>query len=1096
MTRASKVLPPSIPPWSIPRPALEVQLDEALTHRLTTVTAGAGFGKSTLLATWAARRPFAWYTIDENDRELDALAAGLVQALGARVTGLPEDAAQGLAVPRGGRQDPVGQARALAGHLSEELEPLLGHEFVLVLDDMHELARGSPPARLIESLCRNAPNRLHLVLSSRESPPFAIERLRGQGQVLALDASLLRFSIEEVNALLAVNLPHAPPDLAASLHQLTGGWPAALRLAIESLRTVAPDGISGVLAALQRPGGPLFDYLAKETLGGADPAVRDLLRGVAPFDRFTVELCEVLRIEGAAHTLSDLIARGLFVDVLGGSDGWFALHRLIRDFVRQAWPLTKSERRRLHLRAAKWFQARDCLAEALACVATSYDTRAMARLLAEKGEDLIARGALRGVIRVAEMLPAELRDAETEQVIGEAYGLSGDYATALQCYERAAGHAAELPPGLAWRIGVIHAARGDLERAFQTLQRGTVDGSQPRDEAVLLAQLADRHLMAGEKEPWRELSTRALDAANRSHDARALAVVHSSFMLEAGLSDFRAATNHYRSALEAAERAGDVPLMSGIRMNRAAHLNEQGAYHEAFGELDSALRLCELAGYTVRIAAVLTNRGETQFHLGRLEEALTDFSAAKALFRRIGSPYAQWPLAHEGIALRDRGDLALAGASTDEALALAEQTHDAQALILACGNLAALRAAEDPAKAERLADRAIEVARSWPVLQVWARVQAGWVALARGDGDRAADLATEAARLARERENRPDIALSLELAALTSGEPPRQRGRLEDAIAIWCDLGNSLAAARAELALSRLSEDPAGRARGVTAERRLRALGVRLDGAGGAAGLLACLPRESPAPVWIRTLGGFRVLHHGKPVKLSAWRSKKARDLLKILIARRGRPTPRDVLMDALWPDEPADQLGKRLSVLLATTRTVLDPDRRFPSDHFLAADDAAIRLALENIPVDVEHFLAEAEAGLSFLREGRAEEARPVLALAEESYTGEFLEEDLYEDWAAPLREETRARYVAVVRALAKASFEAGELDQAIRYRLRTLQRDPYDEEAHLGLIAILRQAGRPGEALRAYRTYVSKMDELEVEPAPFPDLRKPAPA
>jgi ATP/maltotriose-dependent transcriptional regulator MalT len=1089
MTRSSKIRPPAVPIWSIPRPALEARLAEAPSRRLTTVTAPAGFGKSMLLARWAAGVDCAWYTIDEDDRELDALAAGLVQALGARVAALAEDAARGVAIPRGGRQEQVGQARALASHLSEELEQRLAHDLVLILDDVQELARGSPAARFIETLCRNASARLHLILSSREHPPFAIERLRGQGQVLALDASLLRFSREETAALVAANLPHAPPDLATALHQLTGGWPAAVRLALESLRTVASDRISGALEALQRPGGPLFDYLAEEVLAGADPPVRDLLRRVAHFDRFSVGLCEALGIQGASRTLADLVARGLFVETLGGSDGWLALHRLIRDFVRQAWPQTEAERRRLHLRAAEWFQAQGLLTEALGCVAVSSDTQAMARLLAERGDELIARGALRGILRVAERLPDQLRDARTEQVIGEAHAVTGDYATALRCYGRAAGGAARLSAGLAWRTGVIQAAQGDVAGAFQTFQRAELDGSQPCDEAILLSRLADSHLMSGEMEPWQAFSARALDAADRSGDPRALAIVHSSLMLESGLNDFRAATHHYRSALEAAKRAGDIPLMSGIRMNRAAHLNEQGAYHEAFDELDSALRLSELAGYTVRIAAVLTNRAETLFHLGRLEEALTDFSAAKALFRRIGSPYAQWPLAHEARALRDRGHLAQAAASAEEALALAEQTHDAQALILACGNLAVLGVAEDPHGASGLGDRAIEVARSWPVLEVWALVQAGWVALASGDRDRGAGLATEAARLARERENRPDIACALELVALASTDRRRQRAELEDALAIWRDLGDSIAAARAELAIARLSEDPAGRARGVIAERHLRALGVRLDRAAGAAGLLACLPRESAPPVSIATLGGFRVLRHGKPVPLSAWRSKKARDLLKILIARRGRPTPRDVLMDALWPGEPAHELGNRLSALLATVRTVLDPERRFPSGHFLAADDAAIRLALENVPVDVERFLAESETGLAFMREGRAE-ACELLELAEESYAGDFLEEDLYEDWAAPVREETRARYVAVAHALAKAAAEAGELDQAIRYRLRTLQRDPYDEEAHLALVATLRRAGRPGEALRAYRAYVSKMDELEVEPAPFPEL------
>ena len=46
---------------------------------------------------------------------------------------------------------------------------------------------------------------------------------------------------------------------------------------------------------------------------------------------------------------------------------------------------------------------------------------------------------------------------------------------------------------------------------------------------------------------------------------------------------------------------------------------------------------------------------------------------------------------------------------------------------------------------------------------------------------------------------------------------------------------------------------------------------------------------SDPAIV-VRTLGGFVVIRDGEPLPASAWQSKKARTLLKILIARRGRP--------------------------------------------------------------------------------------------------------------------------------------------------------------------------------------------------------------
>lgn len=192
--------------------------------------------------------------------------------------------------------------------------------------------------------------------------------------------------------------------------------------------------------------------------------------------------------------------------------------------------------------------------------------------------------------------------------------------------------------------------------------------------------------------------------------------------------------------------------------------------------------------------------------------------------------------------------------------------------------------------------------------------------------------------------------------------------------------------------------------------------------------------------------------------------------------------------MEAMWPEEDPAPVAKRLSVALAIVRAVLDPGRRFPSEHFIAGDDSALWIDLRHLPVDVEAFLAEAETGLAFQRSGRSAEALEVLAAAEASYTGDFLEEDLYESWAAPLREEARARYVAVARALSEAGSASGDPDAAVRYRLRILERDPYDEEAHLKLVSALIAAGRHGEARRSYQNYVSRMEELDVEPAPFP--------
>lgn len=236
--------------------------------------------------------------------------------------------------------------------------------------------------------------------------------------------------------------------------------------------------------------------------------------------------------------------------------------------------------------------------------------------------------------------------------------------------------------------------------------------------------------------------------------------------------------------------------------------------------------------------------------------------------------------------------------------------------------------------------------------------------------------------------------------------------------------------------------------------------------------------------VRVRTLGGFGIVRDGRPVRSGEWNSKKARDLLKLLICKRGRPVAREVLIGTLWPDEEPVRCANRLSVALSTVRSMLDPEHRHEPDHFVRSDKYLVALA--NLPVDVEEFLAAAVQVT-----GRSN-AIDELCVAEALYTGDFLEEDLYEDWAVSMREQARAAYLTVARTLAHAAGDAGAYDLAVQTWLRILDRDPYDEEVHLCLISVLVAARRHGQARNSYANYTRRMAELEIEPAPFPALRR----
>jgi DNA-binding SARP family transcriptional activator len=291
--------------------------------------------------------------------------------------------------------------------------------------------------------------------------------------------------------------------------------------------------------------------------------------------------------------------------------------------------------------------------------------------------------------------------------------------------------------------------------------------------------------------------------------------------------------------------------------------------------------------------------------------------------------------------------------------------------------------------------------------------------------------------------------------------------------------------ARVDIALAGLPDGgPLLAQSAASALRGLGAKGLAME----ADRVASSLSERGPHDVGIRTLGGFGVTVDGEPVPTSAWQSRVAREVVGMLAATRGRPLHREIVIERLWPDEDPTKAGNRLSVALSTIRGVFDPDRSHGADHYLVAARDSLALDLDHIEVDIEYFFEEARRGRSLLRSGAEAMGLSVLRSAEARYLGEFLEDHPYADWAIALREETRTEFMSIARILAEAEAEQGDHDASARWYMRILEQDAYNEPAHLALVSAMAAAGRHGTARRLYRIYVSRMAELDVEPASFP--------
>ena len=350
----------------------------------------------------------------------------------------------------------------------------------------------------------------------------------------------------------------------------------------------------------------------------------------------------------------------------------------------------------------------------------------------------------------------------------------------------------------------------------------------------------------------------AHQVAVASGEDRALAAAHTVLAMLAALEGDRASNDaHYLRALDHAERAGDVPQIIRIRVNRGSRNLEEGAYEAAIVEFDLAIRLADLGGFGAFRALALTNRGESRLRLGHLEEAIADLDAARLIYQRLGSDDVAYPLVILGDVYRERGDAALARAAYEEAARRGDAMGDLQALVPALAGLARVLASDDPEQASALAQRAAGYGAGMG--EAAALLAVGHVALAASDRAGAAQAAAQAGAAARGRRDRARMAEALELEGRRRPRPSaRATRRSSRPSPIWHQLGNPFGEARAQLALALALPGDRGAAAAREAAARLRELGARPQMAAG--------DPAPAAPAWpSRHSGAFACCATGRP---------------------------------------------------------------------------------------------------------------------------------------------------------------------------------------------------------------------------------------
>ncbi|HUS15755.1 MAG TPA: bacterial transcriptional activator domain-containing protein, partial [Chloroflexia bacterium] len=236
----------------------------------------------------------------------------------------------------------------------------------------------------------------------------------------------------------------------------------------------------------------------------------------------------------------------------------------------------------------------------------------------------------------------------------------------------------------------------------------------------------------------------------------------------------------------------------------------------------------------------------------------------------------------------------------------------------------------------------------------------------------------------------------------------------------------------------------------------------------------------------VQTLGGFRVWRGSTEVGPGAWPRDKARQLFQLLLTERGRWMQREALVDRLWPMLAPAAAGRDFKVALNALNRVLEPGRSADAPFaYVVRDGTTYRLRPEaDLWLDAVAF--EQAATLALQADGAPREHMiPALEAARALYTGDYLPEACYEDWATAERERLRGLYLRVAERLADAQLAAQRPDLAVILAEEILSRDPCWERAYQLLMRAHLQSGNRAQAVRTYaRCQAALAAELGVAP------------
>ncbi|HEX5164988.1 MAG TPA: AAA family ATPase, partial [Thermomicrobiales bacterium] len=637
-------------------------LDAAIPrHKLTLISAPAGYGKTTLLADWAraSRLPVAWLTLGEEDNDLARFFRYLFTAWERIEPGVADSA---LGVLLGAMEpEPDAVLTAFVNLASELDDPT-----VFVLDDYQVIEQAAIHVALT-FLLDHLPPSTHVVLACRDEPPLPLARYRARQELVELDAGDLRFSVAETDLFLNRQLGlDLADDTIASLHAQLEGWIAGTQMAALTLRRHDQPPEDLIVSGRHRF---IADYLSQDVLAHLPGEQRRFLLQTSILDRLSGPLADAVSGGSDGQTMLETLEReNLFLVPLDDNREWYRYHRLFADFLREELRRQDpDEIRDLHRKAARWYFAHDLAEQAFQHALASQDADLVFEVLDRYVLIKLHGGDLKGLETWLDAIPAAWYDEHPQFGLARATLLAG-FGAFEACLQSIKEVEALLTPidtqEARWQMGRVMAfhcfvacVQNDLDRAERLAEdaRQTLRDDDVGFRASIFHALGDTYSRNGR---WQEAHAAYLGVlAHGRHYAARMQAAHvygALADLELRQGHLQVAAGYWRKALAAINEPSNwgrlpLPVIGWVYIRMGELLYEWNQPLDAWEHVMRGLERAEAGGDVRSMLAGYLLAGRIRLTAGDTETAANYLELARPLVE--DAPIPEWTSRFERLQL-------------------------------------------------------------------------------------------------------------------------------------------------------------------------------------------------------------------------------------------------------------------------------------------------------------------------------------------------------------------------------------------------------------------------------------------------------------